>query len=208
VNVVNRAKYETHLLQNLLEFEEFRTLMRKEGVKRYLEIGSKNGGSLWRMAQKLDKGARIVSVDLPHGDTSFKVTLPNLQSCVDRLNKEGFDAHLIVGDSTDPEVVEKVRALGPFDVVFIDGNHTRPFIEKDFANYGPMCRMVAFHDIGYYRDVTDSKKLPIDAPAFWKELKAKVEAEGKRTREFRYEKERRNGTNRECDNGIGLLWQS
>jgi len=208
VNVVNRAKYETHLLQNLLEFEEFRTLMRKEGVKRYLEIGSKNGGSLWRMAQKLDKGSRLVSVDLPHGDTSFKVTLPNLQQCVDRLNREGYDAHLIVGDSTDPEVVEKVRALGPFDVVFIDGNHTLPFITKDWENYGPMARMVAFHDIGYYRDVTDSKKLPIDAPAFWKELKVKVEAEGKRTREFRYEKERRNGTNRECDNGIGLLWQS
>lgn len=203
MNVVNRAKYETHLLQNIFEFEEFRTLMRKEGVKRYLEIGSKNGGSLWRMAQKLDKGSRLVSVDLPHGDTSFKVTLPNLQDCVDRLNKEGYDAHLIVGDSTDPEVVEKARVLGPFDVVFIDGNHTRPFIEKDFANYGPMCRMVAFHDISYHRDVRDTKKLPIDAPAFWDDIKGKY-----RHIEIRRELKRKDPVSGGMcwDNGIGLLW--
>lgn len=202
----SRPKYETNLLQNILEFEEFRTLMRKEGVKRYLEIGSKNGGSLWRMAMKFDKGARLVSVDLPHGDTSFKVTLPNLEACVKRLCSEGYDAHLIVGDSTDPEIVERVRALGPFDATFIDGNHTRPFIEKDFANYGPMSRIVAFHDISYYREGgSDSKKLPINAPEYWNEIKNSY-----KHLEIRHELKRKDPLNgKACwDNGIGVIWRS
>jgi len=197
----NRPKYERHLLQNIHEFSEFQALMRVENVRSYLEIGSKNGGSLWRMAKKLDKGSRIVSVDLPHGDTSFKVTLPNLEACVKQLKSEGYDAHLIVGDSTAPDVVEKVRALGPFDCVFIDGNHTRPYIEKDFANYGPMSRIVAFHDISYHRDVTNTKKLPIDAPKFWNDIKNNY-----RHVEIRREAWRNEGGHRCCDNGIGVLW--
>jgi hypothetical protein len=28
-------------------------------------------------------------------------------------------------------VIEQVRALGPFDAIFIDANHTLPFVEKD-----------------------------------------------------------------------------
>lgn len=201
-----KPKYESHLLQNLLEFEEFRTLMRKEGVRSYLEIGSKNGGSLWRLAMKLDKGARLVSVDLPHGDLSFKTTLPNLQACVSRLKEEGYDAHLIVGDSTAPETVEKVRALSPFDAVFIDGNHTRPFIEKDWANYGPMARIIAFHDISFLREGgTDSKKLPIDAPQFWNEIKGNYKHV-----EIRKEPTRKDPSTgkKACDNGIGVLWRS
>lgn len=195
-------KYETHALQNLQELHEFQALCRKEKVRSYLEIGSKNGGSLWRIATKLDKGAKIVSIDLPHGDQSFKVTLPNLEACVERLKKEGYDAHLIVGDSTDPEVVEKARALGPFDLCLIDGNHTYPFVKKDWENYGPMCRMVAFHDIGYYRDYTDSKKLPIEVPKFWEELKV-----GKKHIEIKREAWRKVEGHKACDNGIGVIWQ-
>lgn len=199
----NLPKYERHLLQNIHEFSEFQALMRKENVRSYLEIGSKNGGSLWRMATKLDKGSRIVSVDLPHGDYSFKETLPNLQACVKQLKEMGYDAHLIVADSTAPETVEQVRALGPFDACFIDGNHTLPFVTKDWENYGPMCRMVAFHDISYHRDFTDSKKLPIDAPQFWNELKNNY-----RHVEIRREAWRNENGNKCCDNGIGVLWRS
>ena len=198
-----RPKYETHLLQNIVEFSEFQALMRSENVKSYLEIGSKNGGSLFRMAMKLDRGARIVAVDLPHGDLSFKTTLPNLQACVKRLKAEGYDAHLFVGDSTDPEIVEKVRALGPYDACFIDGNHTKPFIMKDFENYGPMCRLVAFHDISFYREGGgDSKKLPIDVPGFWNEIKEKY-----RHMEIRREQKRVENGKKCWDNGIGILWR-
>jgi hypothetical protein len=201
----NLPKYETHLLQNLDEFRAFQALLRGENVKSFLEIGSKNGGSLFRMAMALPRGSRIVSVDLPHGDHSFKETLPNLKACVERLKRESYDAHLIIGDSTDAETVARVRALGPFDACFIDGNHTLPFITQDWENYGPMCRIVAFHDIGFLREGGyDSKKLPIDAPEFWRKLTARGEH---RHLEIKREKTRVNENGKLCcDNGIGVLW--
>lgn len=201
-----KPKYETHLLQNFAEFMAFQELLRSENVRSYLEIGSKNGGSLFRMAMALPRGARIVSVDLPHGDLSFKVTLPNLEACIERLKREGYDTHLIVGDSTDAKVIERVRGLSPFDACFIDGNHTMPFVTKDWENYGPMARVVAFHDIGFYREggMHDTKKLPIDAPIFWKSIKGNF-----RHVEIRKEPVRRDAETgkQACDNGIGVLWR-
>lgn len=187
-------KCERHLLQNITEFNRFLALIREQNVRRYLEIGSKNGGSLWRITNTLPKGSRVVSVDYPHGDGSFKDTQPNLEECVRVLRERGWDAHLIVGDSTDPASVEKARALGPYDLCFIDGNHTEPFIRMDWANYGPMCRMVAFHDISHvWLPHKDSKKMPIDAPKVWQEIK-----QGFKHVEIRCE---------QYYNGIGVLWR-
>jgi predicted O-methyltransferase YrrM len=188
-------KCETNVLQDPTEFARFLSLIREQEVKSYLEIGSKNGGSLWRVANTLPKGSRVVSVDLPHGDTSFKVTEPNLKICVDELARRGYDAHLFLSDSTKPETVDAVRALGPFDLVFIDANHTEPYVRKDWANYGPMGRMVAFHDIGWKAQLHKdrSKKMPIEVPIVWRELR----------REFPF-------VEISCcpaDNGIGVLWR-
>jgi len=195
LNYDNRRKYERYLLQNLGEWEDFMKLARNEGVRSYLEVGCKHGGSFWRMSTNLPKGSRVVAVDLPHGDHSFKNTLPNLTECVDRLKGKGYDAHMIIGDSTSEEVIEKVRALGPFDLAFIDGNHTYPFVKKDWENYGPMSKRIAFHDISFYREGGQHPdKMPIDAPRFWKEIK-----DDYRNVEFRREK---------TDNGIGVIWMS
>lgn len=185
-------KYETAMLQDLIELTQFIELLKQEKVSSYLEIGSKHGGSLWRIGSSLPKGSRIVSIDLPHGDQSFKETLPHLQACVSRLSDMGYDAHLKVGDSTDPQTIEWARVLGPFDCCFIDANHTEPYVRKDFANYGPMARMVAFHDIGWRKREEPTNKMPIDVPQVWAEIK-----NGHRYTEFRM-----------CarDNGIGVLW--
>lgn len=188
-------KCETNVLQNLEELYEFMRFINANGVQSYLEIGSKNGGSLWRIANSLPKRSRVVSVDLPHGDYSFKNTLPNLEACVKELRHRKYDAHLLIGDSTDPKIIDEVRNLGPFDLCFIDANHTEPYVRKDWMNYGPMCKMVAFHDISWIRpEPYDSKKMPIDVPEVWKEIR-----NGYRFMEIR-----------KCprDNGIGILWTS
>jgi predicted O-methyltransferase YrrM len=136
-------KCETNLLQDLGEFTDFLKLIREEKVGSYLEIGSKHGGSLWRVANELPKGSRIVSVDLPHGDGSFKDSEPNLKQCVNVLINRGYDAYLFLADSTDALTVEAVRRLAPFDLCFIDGYHTEEFVRADWMNYGPMARLVA-----------------------------------------------------------------
>jgi hypothetical protein len=188
-------KCESHLLQNFAEFQEFLRIIKNNGVSSYLEIGCKNGGSLWRIANTLPRSSRVVAVDLPQGDTSFKNTRPHLEACIAELKHRKYDARLIIGDSTDPAVVARVQALAPFDLCFIDANHTAAYVRKDWANYGPMAEMVAFHDIGFVRPADfDSKKMPIEVPQVWAEIK-----NGYQRVEIRL-----------CpaDNGIGILWRS
>lgn len=187
-------KCETAVLQNLRELAKFAEILRAEVVNSYLEIGSKFGGSLWEIAKSLPVGSRLVSVDLPHGDKSFKESEPPLRECIAALRAKGYDAHLIIGDSTDPVVIAAAAALGPYDACFIDANHTEPYIRKDWANYGPMARIVAFHDIGFFRagGMPVGKK-PIEVPKVWNEIK-----QGRRHREIRVDPQ---------DNGIGVIWR-
>jgi predicted O-methyltransferase YrrM len=186
-------KYETAFLQNRNELVEFTGILRDEKVKSYLEIGCKFGGSLWIVANTLPTGSRIVAVDLPHGDTSFKDTLPHLHECVEALKRKGYDAHLIIGDSTDGTIIERVYALGPFDACFIDANHTLAYVKKDWQNYGKICRLIAFHDINFHRSAPMPKhKKPIEVPQVWNAIKQDY-----RHVEIKHDKQ---------DNGIGVLW--
>lgn len=187
-------KCETAVLQNEIELNRFIELLRRERVCSYLEIGSKYGGSLWRVGRSLPSGARLAAIDLPHGDTSFKETKPPLEECVAALKVLGYDAHLHIGDSTAQEAISFARGLAPFDCVFIDANHTLPFVTKDWQHYGPMARIVAFHDIGWKPRPETSKKMPIDVPQLWDAIKNSYGHE-----EIRADPR---------DNGIGVLWRS
>lgn len=189
------SKWESYVLQNKTELASFIRLLQSEGVKSYLEIGCKFGGSLWPIANALPKGSRVVAVELPHGDKSFKENLPHLQQCCALLKQRGYDVTLIVGDSTDAKVVEQVYALGPYDAVFIDANHTLDYVRADWANYGKIGKLIAFHDIGFFRAGGQKPgKKPIEVPIVWKELK-----------QLHRHLEIRHDIN---DNGIGVLWPS
>jgi len=176
-------------LQNDHEFRAFAELMRGENVRSYLEIGSKFGGSLWLAAEVMPKGSRIVAVDTPNPKTNG-----HLHECGVLLCQRGFDVHLIIADSTDHATVDRVSVLGPYDVCFIDANHTLPYLSRDWDNYGPLARIVAFHDIGWdmAKNQTRLGHLPIEVPAFWNELKANYQH-----KEIKVD---------EGNNGIGVLW--
>jgi predicted O-methyltransferase YrrM len=89
----------------------------------------------------------------------------------------GGSWRVIEADSTDIDAVNAniLEALGladqflanealpAFDLVFIDGNHTREYVQADHEHYGPLGRIVAFHDIspeGYWKE----------AAAYWREI--------------------------------------
>jgi hypothetical protein len=67
-------------------------------------------------------------------------------------------------------VIEQVRALGPFDAIFIDANHTLPFVEKDFGQLTADGRIIAFHDIAWRR-APEWVGTRIDVPEFWDRVK-------------------------------------
>lgn len=157
-------RYLANELQNPAECAEFVAVLKAEGVRSYLEIGSRFGGSLWQVAQGLPIGSRLVSVDLEGR--------PELAECISDITAMGHEASLIVGDSTDEAVIRQVRA--PFDAVLIDGNHGKAYVTLDWQNYGPLGRIVAFHDIGKAGETSLARKpWRADVPELWESLRGR-----------------------------------
>jgi len=175
-------------IQLAAELDALIALFRDEGVRRFLEVGSKFGGTLFRVAQALPTGSRIVSVDLNRNG-------PSLRQCIETLRGRGYDAHLIAGDSTDPRIVNEARSLGPYDAVFIDADHRPDWVEADWLCYGPMARMVCFHDIGW-RKPSPASPRPIGVPQVWNAIKQDY-----RHREILLDPN-------EAAYGIGVLWRT
>lgn len=183
--------------QHPKELEDFLQFVRDEKIESYCEIGCKLGGLLWQVAQCLPPKARIVAVDMPNSHWGRSETLESLQNCVTTLRNRGYDAHLFIGDSTSEPIVERVKALSPFDLLFIDANHTEPYVRKDFGNYGTLAKIVCFHDIGWNpeNDKTRPGRLPIEVPKVWADIK-KVYQFAATFQEIKHD----NG-----HNGIGIL---
>lgn len=133
--------------QNPIELKRMKEYIKKNNVTSILEIGSRYGETLLEMAHETPVGSRIVSVELPEVQTGRKDSLSRLLDTIQVLDDEGYDAELILGDSKDPAIYERVKALAPFDFVFIDGDHSYSGVLSDWENYGPLGRHVGFHDV-------------------------------------------------------------
>jgi cephalosporin hydroxylase len=118
------VKYLTEAAQDPTEIAEYCDLLRSEEVSSYLEIGSKFGGSLWLAAQAMPKGSRIVAIDLPNGTKAWAESSKSLVDCVAELNRIGYDAQVIWGDSTSQEVIRKAAPQGQYGKPY-DCDHDR-----------------------------------------------------------------------------------
>jgi predicted O-methyltransferase YrrM len=189
---VNSNLYETEASQYLPELDAFCDLIRAERATSFLEIGSKFGGTLWRVAQVLQPRSTIVAVDLPGGTVRWIESKPSLTDCCDSLRDIGHKVLIFWGDSTDPLLIDSVDRVRPFDVVLIDANHTMPYLRKDWHNYGMMGKIVAFHDIAWKSQPGQNQ---IDVPEFWDEIKGA----------YRHHEIKLDPTGQ--NNGIGVLWR-
>lgn len=151
----------THLLQIPEELADFIIYLKKIEKTRgplhnMLEIGFGNG-STNTILNKFFKFEKIVVVDNFSAYTSNNSLVANLR------NKNLI---VLCGSSPSEWCVENAKKLGPFDLVFIDGNHQEPFVGKDFKNFGPLVRkngFIALHDIA-------SREWP-DVSKKWTEIK-------------------------------------
>jgi predicted O-methyltransferase YrrM len=162
---------------------EFRKLLEwVSGARSLLEIGSRFGYPLADMARMLKPKSRVVSVDLPDAegwnDELSSQAIHHLRRNIGLLKEEGFDAHLFEADSHDLKTVSQVARLGPFDVVFIDGDHSYKGVKLDWKYYGPMGKVVIFHDI---RQPRPPENMDLEVWKFWDELKAWSQVKAERT---------------------------
>lgn len=155
--------------------QEIQTAMNLiKGKSSLLEIGSNYGGSLKLWASVLAPKSHIVSVDLPDKLQQVVAPIYSLKSTCEKLAAEGHRVELVLENSHEPKVVNHVRQWAPYDFVFIDGDHSYEGVKQDWNDYGPMGRIVGFHDICGGTE---------GCVKFWNELKA----EGKyRTLDINY----------------------
>lgn len=139
------------------EVERFIALLVEEGARSFLEVGCRYGDTLHAVGCALPEGSTLVGVDFgksfvhPPGKRKHREPSEFKRGRLDRavadLRARGQQVHVIIGDSGDPEVAEKVGRFGRFDALFIDAGHSADAVRRDWENYGPMARMVAFHDV-------------------------------------------------------------
>lgn len=161
-----RASQDEWELRSLID------LFRAEGVRSYLEIGARHGDTFFEIMAALPKGSRGVALDLPGGNWGTPKSANPLVAACNDLIAQGRDVKMILGNSQDPALIARVTKAAPFDSALIDGDHLYEGVRADWLNYGPMSRLVAFHDIAGDGEATrDGRELPVEVPRLWREIR-------------------------------------
>lgn len=109
------------------------------GCRKYLEIGSRHGDSLYAVVANMARGGLAVSVDR-EGDALLFETR-------DELNAMGYACMVICESSQSELAINLVKSVAPFDLVMIDGDHNYSGVLADWNNYGRLGWVTALHDI-------------------------------------------------------------
>jgi len=129
--------------QDADELSQFLDLVRTLNVRRYLEIGCRNGDTFYAVMRVIGPGGYGLAIDIPENGS----TKNNLQTTVDDLNCAGITTELKFGESQSQSVINYVRARTPFDLVLIDADHRYDAIKRDFEVYREFGNVIVLHDV-------------------------------------------------------------
>jgi hypothetical protein len=164
--------------QNAWELSQFIAILLDEGVRRYGEVGAREGDTFHDVMCALPVGSKGVALDYPGGLWGKKTTRAALELCIADLKAKGYKVSALFGDSKTPATVSQFRGRGPYDAILIDGDHTLTGVTSDWVKYRDMARLIAFHDIAGVGQASAGHS--VDVPKLWEMIKAN----GYRTREL------------------------
>lgn len=167
--------------QNEFELASLIAYFRGANVTSYLEIGARHGDTFHAVMMSLPKGSRGVAVDLPGGMWGKKGTENALMIAANDLIERGYIIDVILGDSTDYEIIDRIMQDAPYDACLIDGDHRYDGVKKDFMNYRCVAPITCFHDIVGYGQKEKAFNNEVEVPRLWEELKVQFAG---RTSEF------------------------
>lgn len=137
-----------HPLQNLRELGALWEYVAARPHARVLEIGSLYGGTLWYWSH-LPHIEELTSIDMPPNEPTpleiVRHTRPHWQEWFG-LPPRFVDCPY---PSMSPYPISVAARRAPFDLVFIDGDHSYNGVRRDFETYMPFVArggIVAFHD--------------------------------------------------------------
>ena len=153
------------------EIQELCFEIDKKKPKTFVEIGSRHGGSFYLLSQFCEKNAKVISIDLPESHWGARDSQKTLYKVDNMLKTEGFDSHIILGDSHKEETKEKLLEIldgNKIDLLFLDGDHRYEGVKLDWEMYSPLVEnYVGFHDI----DFVKTDKNNCDVRTLWQSLK-------------------------------------
>lgn len=145
-------------------------LIRLRNSKRILEIGTFNGNTTLNLAANSSDDALIATMDLPENwNGKYEIEVPGLYKNVTDRKTIGaqYRAH--------PEFSKKIKQVygdsggldwgtlgGPFDLIFIDGNHHYKYVMSDTENAIKNLSangVIVWHDYGMIEDVSKAVDL-------------------------------------------------
>ena len=142
------------------ELYEFLELLLNNDVKHILQIGLGHFASTHFVLSLLMDSICTIEYDDLH-----------IKRYSDEINLDRET--LICGDSTSQEVIQQAKNLGPFDCVFIDGNHSYEYVKLDLENYAPLVKqggIVALHDANFEGERYGTPRVIREATHDWKKI--------------------------------------
>lgn len=150
--------------------------MKSENCGKYCEIGARHGDTFHYIVDHVDTIYIATAVDLPGGAWGARASLASFNKAVENLGLRGTERNLhvfqVLGDSTQESIIKQVADHGPYDFIFIDGDHRYNGVKADWDNYRKLTRFIAFHDIaGEGQTAQNLGRDPVEVPRLWAELK-------------------------------------
>jgi hypothetical protein len=118
------------------QFGPYLAAMTQADVHSYLEVGVEHGGTFAITVEVLRRFGLRYALAVDIGPTPLLLR---------RWNRP--EVAFVSVNSHSPAFIDLLRERGPFDLAFIDGDHSEEGVRADFEVVRLHARMLAFHDI-------------------------------------------------------------